>query len=336
MHQAIVDKISALPGVTSVGLTNSITMDGSNNNDPIFAEDRPSSEGQLPPLRRFKFVSPDLFKTMGTPLLTGRDLTWTDLYEMRPVVLVSENLAREYWGSPGAALGKRIRENPKGSWREIVGVVGNERDNGVDQAAPTVVYWPAMTKDFWGSPVMVRRALAIAVRSKRAGTTGLLGEIRQAVWSVNPNLPIASVRTVREIYDRSMARTSFTLVMLAIAGGTALLLGLVGIYGVIAYSVAQRTREIGIRMALGASQQKVRHMFVRHGLLLTAIGVVCGVAAAIPLTRLMASLLFEVKPLDPITYGAVSMLLVVAAFAASYIPAHRATTIEPVDALRAE
>jgi ABC-type antimicrobial peptide transport system permease subunit len=153
---------------------------------------------------------------------------------------------------------------------------------------------------------------------------------------VNPDLPIAGVRTMQEVYDRSMARTAFTLVMLSIAAGMALLLGIVGIYGVISYAVSQRTREIGIRIALGAPPQSVRQMFVREGLLMTAIGVVCGLAAAAGLTRLMKALLFEVSPLDPATYCAVSLVLAAAALLASYIPARRATTIEPVEALRVE
>ncbi len=336
MHHEILQKVAAIPGVVSVGLSNSITMDGSNNNDPVFVEDRPNSQAALPPIRRFKHVSPGFFRTMGNPLLAGRDLTWTDIYEMRPVALVSENLAREYWTSPTAAIGKRIRESPKGTWREIIGVVGNERDDGVHQKAPAIAYWPMMKKDFWGTPVDVRRTLAFAIRSNRTGSPGFLKEIQQAVWSVNSNLPIANVRTVKEIYDRSMARTSFTLVMLAIASAMALLLGVVGIYGVISYSVSQRTREIGIRIALGAPQKKVREMFVRHGLLLAGIGVACGLAAAVPLTRLMTALLFEVRPLDPITYTAVSIVLVASALLATYLPARRATLIEPVEALRAE
>lgn len=336
IYNDMIERILAIPGVTSAGLSNSITMDGYNDNDPIFAEDHVYSERTIPPLRRFKFVSPGLFKTMGNPLLAGRDLTWTDVYEKRPVILISENLARELWPAPAAALGKRVRENPKASWREIVGVVGNERDDGVHQKAPTIAYWPMMVKDFWGEPVMAQRGLAFAVRSSRAGSASFLKEIQRAVWSVNPDLPIADVHTVKEIYDRSMVRTSFTLVMLTIAAGMALLLGVVGIYGVISYSVSQRTREIGIRIALGAPQQTVRQMFVRHGLLLAGIGLMCGLGAALALTRLMSALLFNVSPLDPMTYGAVSLVLFAAAFLASYIPAHRATAISPLDALRAE
>jgi putative ABC transport system permease protein len=335
-YQSMVEQIAAIPGVTSVGLANSITLDGSSNSDPIFAADRVYADGQIPPLRRYKYISPGFFQTMGNPLLAGRDLTWTDIYQTRPVILVSENLARELWQSPAAALGKQLRENPKAKWREVIGVVGDERDDGLDQKAPTIAYWPMMIKDFWGQPLIARRGQAFAIRSRRAGSAAFLKEVQRAVWSVNASLPIADVRTVKEIHDESMARTSFTLVMLTIAGGMALLLGIVGIYGVISYAVSQRTREIGIRMALGAPQETVRQMFVRQGLLLTAIGVASGLAAALSLTRLMTSLLFAVSPLDPMTYAAVSAILVVAAGLASYIPARRATIIEPVEALRVE
>jgi ABC-type antimicrobial peptide transport system permease subunit len=160
--------------------------------------------------------------------------------------------------------------------------------------------------------------------------------VSRAVWSVNPNLPLASVRTLDAIVSASMARTSFTLVMLAIAGAMALLLGVAGIYGVIADSVSQRAREIGIRMALGAQRQEVTRMFVRYGLGLAAIGIACGLAAALALTRLMGSLLFEVSPMDPLTYVAVCLSLTAAAMLASYVPALRATLINPVTALRAE
>jgi predicted permease len=262
MENDLIEKVSAIPGASSASLTNSITMDGNHDNDPIFVEDHPSAEGKIPPLRRFKFISPGFFKTVGRAVIAGRDLDWTDTYQTRPVVLISENMAREYWRQPSAAIGKRIRETTSSPWREIIGVVANERDDGVDHPAPV-----------------------LAIRSPRAGTEAFLKEVRQAIWSVNPDLPLANVRTEKEIYDASMGRTSFLLVMLALASGMALLLGLVGIYGVISYSVSQRTREIGIRMALGASQQTVRQMFVRHGLLLTSMGVACGLVAALAVTR---------------------------------------------------
>jgi predicted permease len=332
----ILRRVAAVPGVTSAGLTNSVTMDGYTDNDPIFVEDHPYDESKIPPLRRFKFLVPGYFHTMGNPILVGRDFTWTDIYDMRSVVLVSENFAREYWGSVPAALGKRIRENPKAPWREIIGVAGVEYDDGVDAKPPAIVYWPMMLRDFWGQPVSVHRSMAFVIRSPRAGSSSFLKEVQSAVWSVQPDLPVANVRTLLQIYDRSMARTSFTLIMLSIAAAMALLLGIVGIYGVISYSVSQRTREIGIRMALGAPLETVRRMFVRHGMLLTGIGLVCGLVAALALTRLMSALLFGVSPMDPLTYLGVSVALGGAALLASYLPARRATVVDPVEALRAE
>jgi hypothetical protein len=273
---------------------------------------------------------------MGNRLAAGRDFTWTDVHEMRPVAMVSENLARELWGSPAGAIGKRIRENPKGLWREIVGVAGDERDDGVHRKAPTIVYWPLLKTGFWGEEIDVRRTLAYAIRSPRAGSSEFLKQVEQAIWAVNPNLPLANVRTVREIYDRSLARTSFTLVLLSVAAGMALLLGVIGVYGVLSYAVAQRKREIGIRMAVGAPARQIRAMFVRFGLILAATGLACGFAVAFPLSRLMESLLYGVAPTDPLTYAGVGALLLLAALAAAYLPARRATKVDPLDALRVE
>ena len=181
-----------------------------------------------------------------------------------------------------------------------------------------------------------RRAVTFVVRSDRAGTEAFLSEIRQAVWSVNPSLPLASVETMQEIYSQSLARTSFTLVMLGIAGSMALVLGIIGIYGVISYAVSQRTREIGIRLALGEQRGRLRWMFVRSALLLTGVGLAFGLTAAAGLMGLMKSLLFGVSPLDPVTYLSVLMVLVASAALASYLPARRAAAVNPVEALRAE
>jgi predicted permease len=311
-------------------------MDGNGSFDPVSAEDRRYAENQVPPIRRYKFVSPDYFRTMGDPILAGRDLTWKDVHDAAPVALISDNFAREYWGGRAAAVGKRIRESTNGPWREIVGVVGDERSDGVSKPAPTTVYWPMLMKDFWGNKIRIGRSMNFAIRSSRAGSASLIKDIQRAVWSVNADLPLDLVRTQDDLYRKSMARTSFTLVMLAFAGGMALLLGVVGIYGVIAYSVSQRTREIGIRMALGARQEELARMFVRHGLILTGIGLACGLIAAGALTRLMTSLLFEVSALDPLTYVAVSVGLVGAAALASYLPSRRAAAVDPTEALRAE
>jgi predicted permease len=336
MEEAIVDKIAALPGVSLVALSSVVPMTNSGWADPLYASDRAYTESQLPPIRRFRFVSPGLPRTLGASLVAGRDFTWADTYEKREIAMVSENLAREMWGSPAAALGKRVRENHKAPWREIVGVVSDVRDDGVNQKAPTVVFWPLLMDKFEGDEVVVQRTLAYVIRSTRTGSQGFLDEISRAVWSINPNLPLANVRTLQDVYDASLARTSFTLVMLAIASAMALLLGVAGIYGVISYSISQRTREIGIRVALGARGEEVRRMFVGHGVRLAGIGVAFGIVVAFAVMRLMSSLLFAVNPVDPLTYAAVSATLVLAAVAASYVPALRATAIDPVDALRAE
>ncbi len=334
--QQIHQRIADLPGVSSVAISNSITMSGENNNDPIFPEGRTDFENKLPPVRRYKHISPGYFSTLGNRLVAGRDFTWSEVMEARPVLIVSENLAREFWGSPANALGKRARESAKGSWREIVGVAAPERDNGAHRDAPAIAYWPYLKSNFWGEGLHLPRTMAFAVRSPRTGTPDFFSEIRRAVWSVNGDLPLANVRTLEEVQKRSMARTSFTLVMLAIAAGMALLLGVIGIYGVISYSVAQRTREIGIRIALGAEAAAVRRLFVRQGLLLAGLGVVAGLGCAIPLSRYLASLLYGVQPFDPVTYVAVAALLILIALTATYLPARRASAVEPVEALRAD
>jgi predicted permease len=336
MDQEILRKVSEIPGVTSAGLASSITMDGFQSIDPIFAQDRTYAEGEIPPLRRYKSIVPGFFRTVGNPMLAGRDLTWDDIYNVRPVALVSENLAREYWHDPASAIGKRVRPNLKGPWREVVGVVGNERDDGLNQKSPTTVYWPLLLKDFWEEGLRVRRNVVFAIRSPRTGSSSFLKEVQHAVWSVNPKLPLSDVRSLEEIAQKSMARTSFTLVMLAVAGAMALVLGLVGLYGVIAYAVSQRKREIGIRVALGAPEAAVARMFLRHGLTLAAIGIALGLAASAALMRFLSSLLFEVQPVDPVTYGVVALALAAAAALASYVPARRVAAVDPVEALRAE
>ena len=332
----ILEKVTAIPGVESAAMVSSAPLEGFNSNDPVMAEDKAYAPGQIPPIRRFKFISPGYFRTVGTPLMAGRDITWTDVFDDRHVTVISDNMAHEMWGSSQAALGKRIRVAPLDHWREIVGVVGDVYDDGVHEPASTIVYWPMMMSKFWGNERWAARSLTYVLRSERTSTESFLTQVRQAVWSVNGSLPLALVRTLQEVYERSMARTTFALVMLAIAGGMALLLGLIGIYGVISYAVSQRTREIGIRMALGIDHKCVKRMFVQHGFVLAAIGIVVGVGVAAGVTRLMASLLFQVSPLDGTTYSAVSLVLATAAVLASYLPARRAAALDPVEALRAE
>jgi predicted permease len=336
MEEQIRNNMAAIPGVTAVAFSNSIPMDGNTEIDPVAAQDRTYRENEIPPLRRFKFISPGFFAALGTPMVAGRDLTWADTYQKVPVAIVSENFAREYWQDAHNALGKHIRVGTTDDWREIIGVAGDIHDDGVNKPAPTTVYWPVLMNKFEGQPETARRYLAFSMRSQRAGSQALMKEIQQAVWSVDSNLPLAETHTLGYYYTRSMARTSFTLVMLCIAGSMALILGIVGIYGVISYSVSQRTREIGIRLALGAQRQAVTAIFVRQGLQLTGIGIGCGLVAAFATMRLMSSLLFHVSPADPVTYAAITVVILVIAYLACYFPSRRAAAVEPVTALRAE
>jgi ABC-type antimicrobial peptide transport system permease subunit len=208
----------------------------------------------------------------------------------------------------------------------------------VDEKAPAIVYWPAMINSPYTRQPTVdgQRAVTFVVRSKRAGSEALVADIQRAVWSVNSELPVATPGTMQDVYAKSMARTSFTLAMLAIAGSMALALGVIGIYGVLSYAVSQRTREIGIRLALGAQKKELKWMFVRSALVLTATGVGIGIVSAALLTQLMKSLLFGISPLDPFTYAVVPLVLGGAAVLASYMPARRAAGVDPVEALRVE
>jgi predicted permease len=332
----IVDELAAIPGVQSVGLAAAAPMEGIEPSwDLIFKEGQNEHADDHPPMRLFNYVSPNYFHTMGTRMIAGREFTWTEVHGPRPVAILSESLARVMFGSPQAAIGKRIREFKP--WHEVVGVVADVHENGIDQPSPAMVYWPPKPGDIPGlETIDFARGATFVMRSERAGTEELVSEAERAVWRVNANLPVAAERTMEEIASQSLARTSFTLTMLAIAGSMALVLGVIGIYGVISYTVSQRRREIGIRLALGAQRSGLRWMFVRSALALTAIGVVIGMGAAAALTQLMKSLLFGVSPLDPVTYVAIPLVLAVCAVLASYLPARRAAGVDPVEALRSE
>jgi predicted permease len=335
-QQAIVNQLVAVPGINSVAITTAVPMSGNSSFDPVYSSDRTYKEGELAPLRRFKFVSPGFFSTMGIPLVAGRDITWPEEFEKRPLAIISENFAREYWGSPSNAVGKLVRVGSTDPWHEVIGVAGNVYDDGVSQEPSTAVYWPLFQDNFETQKEVVRRYVSFVIRSPRAGSASLMNELQRAVWSVDREVPLANPTTVGVLYTKSMARTSFTLIMLSVAGAMTLLLGIVGLYGVIAYAISQRTREIGIRTALGAQRSALTKMFVLQGLTLTGIGVVCGLSVAFATMRLMRSLLYHVSPVDPWTYGAATLSIVTIAWLATYVPSRKAAVVDPVHALRAE
>ena len=338
MSELILERLTAIPGVTSAAYTGSLPMEPATNMI-VAAEGAIYPSEKLPPSRRIGWISPGLLRTLGTPLLAGRDFDWTEVREQRDVAMVSASFARESWNSVEAAVGKRIDVGNDGSWQEVIGVVADVYDAGVDRPAPPTVYWPARDQTLMTNlGIYLPASITFALRSTRTGTESMLADIRRAVAQVAPDLPIARVGTLEQTYrgHPSMARSAFSLALLAIAGATALLLSIVGIYGVLAYAVTQRRREVGIRVALGAAPRTVKRMFVRRGMILSGIGIVSGSVAAAGLTRLMSSLLFGVTPLDAPTYAAAAAFLAGAALCASYIPARRAATIDPMETLRAE
>jgi predicted permease len=334
-EQEILRAISSVPEVKSVSLSRSVPMDGNNTFDPVFARDKAYSERDIP-IQPYEYISPGYFRTIGAHLVAGRDYEWSDLYDRHNVAIVSNALALAYWGSARNAIGKQIRGDSAGPWREVIGVASDIRYNGINQKAPSAAYWPILMTKFEGDDNRVERTLNIVVRSSHAGSQQFVKQLSLAVWSVNASLPVANVTTFGELLSRSLARTSFTLVMLSLAAGMALTLGVVGIYGVIAYSVAQRRREIGVRMAVGAQPGQLLALFLKSGLLLTLAGVVLGVIVSASAMHLMSSLLFGVEPVDAPVYALACCCILAAALAASYLPSRRALRVDPMEALRAE
>jgi predicted permease len=335
MQREMIDKIAALPGVEAVGFSDAVPIEWSGMSTGIAVEGQASTVAAQ---QRIKFVSPDYFEAMGTRVIAGRDITWADVEAGGRVAVISEGYARALGGEPRDALGKRIRlaafsQNP---WREVIGVVQNVHESGLYEAPPGMVYWPVLTENMFSNPTVGTPVATFAIRSTRAGTAAFVQEIRAAIRSVSASVPIAGERTMQELYSGSMARTSFTLVMLAVAGAMALTLGVIGIYGVIAYGVAQRMREIGIRSALGADPRRLEKMFLLHGLALSGAGALLGVAVAAASSRSMASVLFGVEPLDAGAFFAATGVVLTAAALASYVPARRAANVNPIETLRAE
>ncbi len=321
----ILKRLSAIPGVAESGFASGLPMEWEYRNGVLIDVEGKPVVGGVSPNRAVVRISPGLLRAQGTRLLAGRDFTWEDILGRRGVALVSENMARENWGGPAKALGKRIRQGSDSPWLEVVGVAENVHSEGVNLPPPATVYFRA------GG-----HGATFAIRSERAGSEAFLREIAAAIHAVDPDLPLARVRTLNEVYKRSLARTSFLLILLGIAGAMALALATIGVYGALAYAVGQRRREVGIRIALGAEPGALKWLFVRRGLVLNFAGGMSGLALAVGLSRWISSLLFGIAPRDPLTYMVAGALIGATAVAASYIPARQAAAVDPMETLRSE
>jgi len=341
-HHAILDRVAALPGVTAVSATTCLPLAGGCSGNTLRVEGRVYQPNALPSVAMFRAVAGGYFETMGMRVLRGRSISRADVDHREPIVVVNQALANRFFPNQNP-IGERVASNRMGdlSWLTIVGVVANTplRTLGEADALPQVY----MPMSIAGGPGIPRSALVgpdvammnYVVRSS-APPTGLLPAVRRAIDGVDKNLALAQVGTLQEMLDRASAQMAFTMVLLAIAAGVTLILGVIGIYGVMSYVVSRRTGEIGVRLALGANPRSIARMIVRQGGLVALVGVAVGLACALAGTRLIASLLYGVGPRDPAVFVATASSLLTVALLACWLPARRAARLSPLEALRTE
>jgi putative ABC transport system permease protein len=325
----VTDAIRRTPGVITASATSSLPLAGGGLylTRVFLRENQPEPPASADTQAGWSVVQPGYFATMGIPIVEGRDFTAQDAANSTQVIIISRAMAENMFPD-GRPLGRRIRSwRDENRYREIVGVVGDLRYNGLAADIANNVYVPH-TQRPWN-------ALTVVVRTRTDPRT-LLTSVRDAIWLVDRKLPLASVQTMQQVMDTEMARPRLTMFLLVLFGLAALALSAIGTYGIVAYAVTQRTREIGIRMALGAPRTRVVTAVVWKALQLAAAGLVCGFAAALALTRVLASLLFEVNATDPGVFGAAALLLLGVVVTAASIPAFRASRVDPVTALRGE
>jgi putative ABC transport system permease protein len=322
-------RVQALPGVRSAALTLSLPIDGSNWNSVFIVGDQPVPPRAELPTSAFTPVSANYFETMGVRLMAGRGFTAADNEKSANVTVINETLARRFWPNE-SPIGKRLKQGwPENEtpWREVVGLAADVKINGVDQETPLQAYLPLAQEP----------ALSLALVVRTQGTPlSLAPAVEQTIHGIDKDLPVFNARSMDQLLDNAIAQQQLTMVLLAGFAVVALVLAAVGIYGVISYSVSQRTHEIGIRMALGAQPGDVLRLVAGQGMGLALVGVAIGVGASLVLTRLMTSLLFGVSATDPLTFAAISVLLASVALLACYFPARRATKVDPMVALRYE
>jgi putative ABC transport system permease protein len=323
-----VEQIRAVPGVVSVGTTTKIPLTGGGSTQPFSVEGRPTGAIAEQPMALTRYISPDYFHAIGIPLRQGRFFSDYDRDNSVPVIIISEAMARRFW--PGEnPVGKRLTptfHSEQGA-REIVGVVGDVKATGLDADVPAMMYMP-----FKQAPLPF---MSFVVRTT-SNPESLIQPVSKAIYSIDKEQALTNVETLDQVLAESLSSRRFNMTLLLTFAGVALILAAVGVYGVMNYTVTLRRRELGIRMALGAKTTDVLRLVLRQGLTLTLIGVAAGLISAYALTRLMASLLYGVTATDYLTFSSVSVMLIAVGLAASYVPARRATKVNPTIALRAE
>jgi putative ABC transport system permease protein len=326
----LIQRVKSLAGVKSAAVTTNLPLYRQGNSISVDIEGQPAPPPGQERIVVTRIISPGYFDTMGIPLLRGRPLTEQDTETTQNVVVISETMARRYW--PGEeVVGKRIavgKVRKPEDWIQIVGVVKDVRQFELTADPKPQMYLPYRQFGFFDAQDLVVKT--------DVDSASLAATVRKAVWEIDKDQPVSNIRTMEEILADSIARQRFSMLLLAIFAGVALVLAGVGIYGIMSYSVAQRTHEIGIRMALGAQTGAVLKLAVGYGMKLVVAGLVIGLIAAFALTRVMATLLFGVTATDPTTFTLISLLLIAVAVLASYVPARRATKVNPIIALRYE
>jgi len=331
-YDRLASRLGALPGVRTVGGVMGLPMSGLRFQISFAIEGRPEAPPGQEPSMQVRVATPDYFRTLGVPLRRGRLFTDADNAEAPQVVVLSEAAAKQYFPNEDP-LGKRIklgwgrRRDDKRAGGEVIGIVGDVKELGLDEEFPPEIYLPLRQWPVGRMTMVMRTAVA---------PSSLASQITQAVHEIDANLPVNRIRTVEQVVAESIAQPRFYMLLLALFAAVALTLAAIGIFGVMSYTVSQRTREIGIRIALGAQGGRVISMVVRQAMVLAVVGLTLGLAAALAMSRTMTTLLFDLSPTDPATFATVALLLAAVAFLASYLPARRAASVDPIDALRAE
>jgi putative ABC transport system permease protein len=323
-----IDQIRAVPGVVSVGITTKVPLTGGGSTQPFSIEGRPIVAVAEQPMAQTRYISPDYFRAIGIPLRQGRFFSDQDRDKSLPVIIISEAMARRFW--PGEnPIGKRLTPSfhREQGTREIVGVVGDVKTTGLDVDSSAMMYLPYKQFPLPFMSFVVRTA---------SNPESLVQPVSKAIYSIDKEQALTNVQTMEQVLTKSLSGRRFNMTLLLTFAGLALMLAAVGVYGVMNYMVTLRRRELGIRMALGAGRIDVLRLVLRQGLTLTLIGVAAGLISAYALTRLMASLLYGVTATDYITFVSVSVVLIAIGLAASYVPARRATKVNPMIALRSE